>query len=53
MLKEAGMDFCYECMKFELIPALEYPSIQRVGKEFKLRKAERPTTYTPDFVGDT
>lgn len=51
LLSESGLEFCYECNTYTIVEPIEYPSYQKVGKAYKLRKAERPTTYTPDFVG--
>lgn len=51
-LSESSMPFCYECEKFELLPATELNT--PCFEQFKKRLINRPKvnnmTYTPDFV---
>lgn len=58
-LKEANIEFTYEGIKFEIIPAFIFTNnsfeLLRKGKEkvFKEQSNKiRPITYTPDFVGN-
>lgn len=42
--------FEYETVKYILVPAIEYPSIEKIGKTFKYKSKNLPITYTPDFI---
>lgn len=53
LLKEAGLDFSYNQVRFSLQPRLIYPGVswEKIGKEFKLQTPNlQQITYKPDFV---
>jgi hypothetical protein len=55
LLVESEIDFEYEPWEVILIDSFtfEYPSYERIGKEFKEQRAKlRKTSYKPDFIGD-
>jgi len=58
LLKNAGLKFSYEGIKYPLLPKYDYPvecyerPFSGASKEFKDRRLVRAMVYTPDFVGE-
>jgi hypothetical protein len=52
MLTEAGLEFQYEPITFEVLEGFPFECLEKIGNRMGHSKKTRPVRYTPDFVGN-